>query len=248
MGIDHIDLVECSRRGIKVGHTPNLATDTVAEATIGLTIAASRKFKYGMHGLSNGSAWDELGENIYALSGHDIHGSTVGIVGLGRIGKAVAKRLTSFGVARILYSGTNPKALATEVNAEFVGFDYLLEQSDFVICCCSLKPENVKMFNSAAFKKMKKSAVFINISRGAVVDQEALYKALKTEDIFSAGLDVTDPEPLPRDHPLLSLSNCLILPHIGSSSFSVLNKSAELSARNVLAGLRGEPLITPVAL
>ena len=175
-------------------------------------------------------------------------GSDVGIVGLGRIGQAVAKRFMSLGVGRILYSGAQPKDDAAEVNAEFVTFDQLLEQSDFVVCCCSLKPENVKMFSSAAFKKMKQSAVFINTSRGAVVDQEALYDALTTGEIFSAGLDVTTPEPLPAEHPLLSLDNCLILPHMASHSFRVINNMTELCAKNILAGLRNEPLVTPVTL
>ena len=201
-----------------------------------------------MQELSKGTAWEKLHTDPYGFCGQDINGSTIGIVGLGRIGQAVAKRFRSFDASRIIYSGASPKDHAVEVNAEFVTFDQLLEQSDFVVCCCSLKPDNVKMFDLAAFKKMKQSAVFINTSRGAVVDQEALYYALTNEEIFSAGLDVTTPEPLPPDHPLLSLTNCLVLPHIASLSFNLVNKKAELSARNILAGLRGEPLITPVNL
>ena len=156
--------------------------------------------------------------------------------------------LKPFGIQRLLYCGHNPKEYAAEVNAEFVTFTELLKLSDFVICCCSLYPENVKMFNSEAFSKMKKSAVFINVSRGSVVDQDALYKALKDGDIFAAGLDVTTPEPLPRDDPLLLLSNCLIVPHIGSRTFTALNKMADLSFQNLLDGVFGRALTAPVVL
>ena len=205
-------------------------------------------FFSGIQDLSDGLAWDALNENQYALCGPEIRGSVVGIVGLGRIGMAVAKLLVPFGISRLLYSSSSSKSYAAEVNAEYVSFDELLKQSDFVICCCSLKPENNNMFNSAAFKKMKKSAVFINTSRGAVVDQNDLAEALKNVNIFAAGLDVTTPEPLPAGHPLLLLKNCLILPHIGCSTFPAAIRMAELSAKNVLAGLRDEPLPCPVAI
>ena len=162
-------------------------------------------FVLGSKGLAEGTAWNGLAEDPFDLSGPELRGSTVGIVGLGRIGLSVAKLLEPFGISRLLYCGNTAKKKAVEVNAEFVSFGQLLQQSDFVICCCSLNSQNVKMFNSDAFKKMKKSAVFINVSRGGVVDQDALYKALKNAEIFAAGLDVTTPAPLPKNHPLLSL-------------------------------------------
>ena len=202
----------------------------------------------GSQGLYDGTAWDNLTDDPYDLAGPEIKGSTVGIVGLGTIGFTVAKLLKGFGLGRLLYSGHNPKLYAKEINAEFVTFSELLQLSDIVICCCSLYPENVKMFNTETFGKMKKSAVFINVSRGDIVDQDALYEALKDGDIFAAGLDVTTPDPLPKDHPLLSLPNCLVVPHIGSMSYNALDKMADLSFQNLLNGVLGRELTAPVNL
>ena len=156
--------------------------------------------------------------------------------------------LTIFGLKRLLYCGHNSKAHAAEIKAEFVSFHELLKLSDFVICCCSLNSETEKLFNSEAFSKMKKSAVFINVSRGSVVDQEALYESLTNNGIFAAGLDVTTPEPLPRDQPLLSLPNCFIVPHIGASSINAVDNMADLAFQNLLAGVRGRALVTPVVV
>lgn len=180
------------------------------------------------------------------LCGKDLKNSTVGIVGLGRIGFAVARRMRVFDISQLLYCGSAPKDYASEIGATFVGFNELLAKSDFVIACCSINPSNHKLFNAAAFKAMKTSAIFINTTRGILVDQEALYTALTSGEIYAAGLDVTTPEPLPTDHPLLSLPNCTIVPHLGSASVTTRRAMAELSARNVLAGLKGEKLITPV--
>ena len=191
-----------------------------------------------------GSTWD----NSLYLCGKDIKNSTVGIVGLGRIGLAVAKRLIPFGVKDILYCGRSRKSYDSEVNAKYVSFDELLAQSDFVIACCSINPDSTKLFSAKAFKKMKNSAIFINTTRGALVDQDDLYKALKAGELHAAGLDVTTPEPIPRDSPLLTLSNCTILPHLGSASVAARTAMADLTARNILAGLNGEPLITPVPM
>jgi glyoxylate/hydroxypyruvate reductase len=177
------------------------------------------------------------------MCGRGLAGSTVGIVGLGRIGKAVASCLRPFGVKSILYTGRARKPSAeTEVGAEFVPLDSLLEKSDFVIASCPMTKETEKLFNRRAFSKMKRSAIFVNTSRGGVVDQDDLYEALKNGTIAAAGLDVTTPEPLPVDHRLLELSNCVILPHIGSATVETRTKMAELTARNILAGLSGSPM------
>lgn len=172
--------------------------------------------------------------------------STVGIVGLGRIGLAVAKRLQPFGVQKFLYSGNTKKEWASEINAEFVSFEHLLKESDFVVACCSMNKDNMGLFNKSAFSKMKNSAIFINTSRGALVNQEDLYDALKSGTILAAGLDVTSPEPLPREHPLHTLKNCVITPHIGSATVYARNAMAELAAKNLIAGLKGEKLPSPV--
>lgn len=201
----------------------------------------------GMQSVVNGG-WGSTWENSLFLCGKDIKNSTVGIVGLGRIGLAVAKRLVPFGVKDILYTGHSKKSYDSDVNAKYVSFDELLGQSDFVIACCSINPSNVKLFNAAAFKKMKKSAIFINTTRGALVDQDDLYDALKVGELHAAGLDVTTPEPIPLDSPLLTLSNCTITPHLGSASVVARTAMADLTVNNILAGLKGEPLITPVPM
>ncbi|XP_021356621.1 glyoxylate reductase/hydroxypyruvate reductase-like isoform X1 [Mizuhopecten yessoensis] len=238
VGLEHIDLDECQRRGIKVGHCPNVPNDAVAELTIALLLSAARGLKEGYACTSR----EETRENALFLCGHEVAGSTVGIVGLGRIGMAVARRLNSFNVTKFLYTGNSQKSFAEEVKAEFVSFDKLLEDSDFVIACCSINPNNEGLFNKTAFKKMKKSAIFVNVSRGVLVNQEDLIEALTTGEIYGAGLDVTVPEPLPPDSPLRSLNNCLVTPHLGSSSLKAANAMVSLTVRNILAGIRGENL------
>ncbi|WAR13028.1 GRHPR-like protein [Mya arenaria] len=191
-----------------------------------------------------GSTWD----NCLYLCGQELRGATVGIVGLGRIGLGVARRLRAFSIGRLLYCGRTAKNYASDIDAEYVSFDQLLKNSDFVIVCCSVNPRNHKMFDAAAFKKMKKTAIFINTSRGILVDQKALYEALTSGEILRAGLDVTSTEPFPPDHRLLKLPNCLVLPHLGSATLRARHGMVDLAVRNTLAGLRGEPLETPVRI
>ncbi|XP_053400489.1 glyoxylate reductase/hydroxypyruvate reductase-like [Mercenaria mercenaria] len=245
VGLDHLDLVECSRRTVKVRYTPDVLTDTVAEAAIALTLATARRHKEGMADVMNG-VWGFTWSNSLYLCGKNIKGSTVGIVGLGRIGFEVARRLKAFGISHLMYCGRTPKDYASEVDGEFVAFDDLLKQSDFVIACCSINPSNHKLFSAEAFKKMKSSAILVNVSRGVLIDQDALYDALKTGELYAAGIDATTPEPLPVDHPLLTLPNCTVLPHLGSASINTRHAMANLTTRNILAGLKGEPLPAPV--
>ena len=154
----------------------------------------------------------------------------------------MAQRLRPFGVAKVLYADRREKAYANDVSAEFVSLDKLLAESDFVVCCCTLTMENAGMMNSVAFSKMKPNSILINTSRGGLVNQDDLYEALKTGKIGAAGLDVTTPEPLPTDHPLLSLNNCVILPHIGSATLQSRGAMAELCAMNILNVLNGKPM------
>ena len=180
------------------------------------------------------------------LAGKEIAGSVIGIVGLGRIGLAIAKRLAAFEVSKILYTGRNPRPESAEsIGAEFVTFDQLLEQSDFVIVACSANDSNKGLFNTVAFKKMKNTAILVNISRGVVVDHDALYNALKSGEIGAAGLDVTTPEPLPTSSPLLTLPNCLVTPHNAPCTVTTRNAMCELTVDNILAGLEGRPLKAP---
>lgn len=173
-------------------------------------------------------------------------GSTVGIVGLGRIGFAVAQRLKSFQVSKFLYCGHNSKPQADDIGAEFVSFEKLLQNSDFVVACCAVSDENKGLFNTKAFQLMKDSAIFINVTRGTLVDQDDLYDALTTGKICAAGIDVATPEPIPTNHPLTKLNNCVMTPHIASATHITRAKMFNLTIRNIMAGLRGEPLPSPV--
>ncbi|XP_033829839.1 glyoxylate reductase/hydroxypyruvate reductase [Periophthalmus magnuspinnatus] len=236
VGFDHLALDEIKKRGIRVGYTPDVLTDATAELTVALLLATARRLPEGVEEVKNGgwSTWKPLW-----LCGYGLSGSTVGIIGLGRIGMAIAQRLMPFGVKRLLYTGRTAKPHAAEVNGEFAPIDTLLSESDFIVISCSLTPETQGLCDKAFFSKMKNTAVFVNTSRGAVVNQEDLYEALKNGQIAAAGLDVTTPEPLPTNHPLLTLKNCVVLPHIGSATYSTRGIMSSLAARNLLAGLQG---------
>ncbi|KAM6105564.1 glyoxylate reductase/hydroxypyruvate reductase [Pterocles gutturalis] len=240
VGFDHLDLDEIKKRGIRVGYTPDVLTDATAELTVALLLAACRRLPEAVEEVKNGgwTTWKPLW-----MCGYGLSDSTVGIVGLGRIGQAVARRLRPFGVRKFLYTGSCPKPeSAAEFDAEFVPLARLAKESDFVVVTCALTPATQGMCNKDFFGRMKKTAVFINTSRGAVVNQEDLYKVLANGEIAAAGLDVTTPEPLPTNHPLLSLKNCVILPHIGSATYATRSTMAVLAAENLLAGLRGDPM------
>lgn len=236
VGFDHMAINEIKKRGIRVGYTPDVLTDATAELTVALLLATARRIPEGVEEVKNGgwSTWKPLW-----LCGYGLSGSTVGVIGLGRIGLAIARRLKPFGVKRLLYSGRTAKPQAAEVDGEFVPLDTLVSESDFVVVSCSLTPETQGLCDKAFFSKMKNSAVFINTSRGAVVNQDDLYQALTSGQIAAAGLDVTTPEPLPTNHPLLTLKNCVVLPHIGSATYSTRGVMSDLAARNLLGGLRG---------
>lgn len=246
VGFDHIDLEECKKRHVVVGNTPNVLTDATAELTVSLLLATSRRLMEATKEVTNGG-WAKCAWGPLWMCGKSLAGSTVGIVGLGRIGFGVAERLKAFKVKNILYSGNRAKIEAMEkLNAKFVPFDELLKQSDFVVVCCALTPSTKGIFNLDAFKKMKRDAIFVNSSRGLIVNQDDLYEALTTGLIRAAGLDVMDPEPLPTDHKLTKLPNCVLLPHIGSATLETRMTMAVLTAKNILAGLEGKPLPCPV--
>ncbi|XP_076456304.1 glyoxylate reductase/hydroxypyruvate reductase-like [Babylonia areolata] len=245
VGLDHVDVAECRRRGVEVGYTPGVLTTATAELTIGLLMATARRMKEAMRAVHNG-IWGTRWDDALWMTGAEVSGSVVGIVGLGRIGLAVAKRLRAFEPAKILYCGHSPKPTAQEVGAEYVSFEELLKSSDMVIATCSVSPQNRHLFNHQAFSVMKPSAIFINVTRGALVDQEALLEALRSGQLGAAGLDVSTPEPLPPDHPLLQLPTLTLLPHLGSASRRTRCTMATLTVTNVLAGLQGRPLPSPV--
>ncbi|XP_060702523.1 glyoxylate reductase/hydroxypyruvate reductase-like [Hemiscyllium ocellatum] len=246
VGFDHLSIDEIKKRGIRVGYTPDVLTDATAELTVALLLATSRRLMEATEEVKNGgwTTWKPLW-----MCGYGLSGSTVGIVGLGRIGLAIAQRLKPFGVKKFVYTGRQPRPeAAAQIQGEYVPLNKLAEESDFVVISCSFSPETKDMCNADLFSKMKKTAIFINTSRGAVVNQDDLYQALSAGQIAAAGLDVTVPEPLPTDHPLLSLKNCVILPHIGSATYATRNTMSVLTANNLLAGLKGEQMPSELKL
>ncbi|KZC10382.1 PREDICTED: glyoxylate reductase/hydroxypyruvate reductase-like [Dufourea novaeangliae] len=238
-GYDHLDVPEIKRRGIKVGNTPVVLSGAVAEIAVLLTLNAARRIHEGRLKLEQG----QTEHNLQWLLGQDLQGSTVGIVGLGNIGQAVVKRLKGFDVARFIYTGHSRKKAGDELGAHFVSLDDLLEQSDFVIVTVPLTNETMGLFNDYTFGKMKNTAVFVNVGRGQVVNTDALVKALRNKTIFAAGLDVTDPEPLPPNHELLNLPNAVIVPHLGSATVKTRRDMSIAAAQNILNGLEGKPLV-----
>ncbi|XP_051158688.1 glyoxylate reductase/hydroxypyruvate reductase-like [Leptopilina boulardi] len=241
-GYDHLDIPEIKRRGIKVGHTPEVLSSAVADIAVMLLLSASRRAYEGRLKLMEG----KVENRPQWLLGVDVKGSTIGIVGFGNIGQAIAKRLKGFEIKNILYTGHTKKKAGDELGAEFVSLDELLEESDFVIAITPLTIETLKMFNDNTFGKMKKNAVFVNVGRGKVVDTDSLVRALKNKTIFAAGLDVVDPEPLPLDHELLKLPNCEIVPHQGSATIKTRNSMSRIAAQNLLNALEGKPMIYPL--
>lgn len=240
VGFNNIDVDEATRRGIRVGNTPGVLTDATADMAFSLLISAARRIVEAQDYVRAGrwKTWEPLGH-----IGADLFERTIGIVGMGRIGYAMAKRCHGGWGMKVLYADkfTN-EAAEKDLAAKRVDFDTLLAESDFVSVHTDLNDSTKGMFNADAFSKMKDTAIFINSARGPIHDQADLYEALKTRQIFAAGLDVTDPEPIAMDDPLLTLSNCVIAPHIASATVSSRNGMAEIAADNLLAGLRGEPL------
>ena len=244
VGYDNVDVPACTQRGVAVGNTPGVLTETTADLAFALLMAAARRLPEGDRYV-RGGRWKTWGPLL--LLGPDVHDSTLGIVGFGRIGQAVARRASGFGM-RILYHDLQraDPAVEAEHAATFLPLEEVLAQADFVSLHVNLTEETRHLINTERLGWMKPSAVLVNTSRGPVIDQEALATALRDGTIFAAALDVTDPEPIPADDPLLSLDNCLVVPHIASASRATRSKMAEMAAANLLAGVRGEPLPTRV--
>lgn len=244
VGFDNIDVAACTRRGIPVGNTPGVLTETTADLAWALLMAAARRVVEGDRYVRDGK-WKTWGPML--LMGPDVHGATLGIVGFGRIGQAVARRARGFGM-RIVYHDLHrsPKQVEAEFDATFMTLEGLLQESDFVSLHTVLSPETKGLLNAERLGWMKPTAILVNTSRGPVIDSMALVDALRNGTIAAAALDVTDPEPLAADHPLVGLDNCLIVPHIASASRATRGKMAAMAAANLLAGIRGERLPTPV--
>lgn len=180
------------------------------------------------------------------LLGVELHNSVVGILGFGRIGYGVARRLKPFGVSRLVYSDVAPMGYAADLGAEYVTFDEMIRESDFVCICCNLTPQTKHKFNQKVFEKMKNTAILINTGRGGVIQHDDLYEALKNNVIGGAAIDVTEPEPLPKDSPLLQLPNCIVAPHMGSNTWPARNMMSTTTAKNILAVFHREDLVGEV--
>jgi len=244
VGFDNIDVAACARRGVPVGNTPGVLTDTTADLAWALLMAAARRLPEGDRYVRAGQ-WKTWGPLL--LLGPDVHGATIGIVGFGRIGQAVARRAQGFGM-EILYHDLQelPDEATSPLGATYVPLEELLARSDYVSLHVNLSPQTRHLINAATLSQMKRTAVLINTSRGPVVDQHALADALRAGTIAAAALDVTDPEPIQMDDPLVGLDNCLIVPHIASASRATRGKMAAMAAANLVAGVRGESLPTEV--
>lgn len=242
VGFDNIDLATATKRNVAVCNTPDVLTDTTADLTFGLLMATARRFGEAIDFVKSGNwkSWSPL-----LLAGHDIHHKTIGIVGMGQIGETVAKRATGFDMEILYHNRSRKPEVEAKLGAKYCSFDELVEQADFIVNLTPLTPETRNMFTREVFKKMKKSAIFINAGRGPVVDEEALYEALKTGEIAAAGLDVYTQEPIGADHPLLSLENVVALPHIGSASTETRVTMMKLCSESIQAVLSGA---TPKAL
>ena len=241
VGFNNIDVPACTARGVAVGNTPGVLTDATADMAFCLLIAAARRVVEGHRYTLSGQwkTWEPLGH-----LGQDLVGRTLGVVGMGRIGYALAKRCRGGWDMRVLYHDVYRSEMAErDLGARQVDLDTLLRESDFVSLHTDLNDQTRRMIGAKQFRMMKRSAVLVNTARGPLVDPRALAEALRAGMIFAAGLDVTDPEPPEANDPLLGLPNVIIAPHIASATVETRDRMADICARNLLAGLRGEPLV-----
>ncbi len=225
VGTDNVDLELCSRRGIPVGNTPDVLTDATADLAFALLLASARRLPQAAAAIPAGEwvTWEPA-----AWLGSEVTGATLGIVGMGRIGRAVARRAEGFAMEVI--------------DARTEGIDAVLERSDFVSLHCPLTPQTRHLIDAPALARMRPTAHLINTARGPIVDQAALARALHDGTIAGAALDVTDPEPLPADHPLLDAPNLLVVPHVGSATHTTRERMAHIAVKNLEAALAGEPM------
>lgn len=240
VGVDHISLADAAARGIRVGYTPHVLDRATADMAMALLLAAARR-------VAEGDRYARSPEfTVFdpgCMLGREVHSSVLGIIGMGAIGAQAARRARGFEMRVLYHNRRRREEVEGELGVEYASFDELLERSDYVMICCPLTEETRNLIDAAALMKMKRTATLINIARGAIVDTEALTHALIQGRIGAAALDVTEPEPLPRDHPLLKLDNVTVVPHLGSATVETRGAMAEMSIENLLRGLRGEDMI-----
>lgn len=242
VGVDHIDIEAARERGIPVGNTPHLLDGATADMTFALLMAAARNIVVGDH-FARGPSFTHYDPSLWL--GAEVHGSTIGIIGMGSIGKQVARRAAGFDM-QIIYHNRKPDPDDIKYNARYASLQELLTQADFVTLNCPMTEETRDLIDERALRSMKSTAILVNMARGGVVNHEALLAALENGWIAGAALDVTEPEPLPRDHPLLKRDDVVIAPHLGSATIRTRHDMAVRTVENLKAGLAGEDLITRV--
>jgi glyoxylate reductase len=243
VGYNNIDVEAASKRGIVVTNTPGVLTETTADLTFALLMATARRLIEASDFLRNGEwgAWSPM-----QLTGQDIAGSTIGVIGLGRIGESLIKRAKGFDMKVLYYNRTRKPEKEEEFGVQYAMLNELLKQSDYVCILIPYSPEVHHLIGKEELALMKENAILINSARGGIVDEDALYDALSNGQIWGAGLDVFEQEPVPVNHPLLSLPNVVALPHIGSASVQTRLKMAHLAADNIVNVLKGDPPLTPI--
>jgi glyoxylate reductase len=239
VGYDNIDIPAATERGIPVGHTPGVLTETTADFAFTLLLSTARRVVEGVDYVRAGR-WKTWGPML--LMGPDVHHTTLGLVGLGRIGAEMAKRARGFDMQVIYSDVIRREDLEASLGLRYVSFEEVLREADFISLHTPLTPETRHLIGRDQLHAMKSTAVLVNTSRGPVIDNDALAEALGAGWIAGAGLDVTEPEPLPADHPLVALPNCVVVPHIASASHATRSAMARIAAENLIAGLNGEPL------
>ncbi|MBD1223399.1 2-hydroxyacid dehydrogenase [Virgibacillus halodenitrificans] len=243
VGFDNININYAKEMGVIVTNTPDVLSESTADLGFTLMMATARRLNEAAEYIKDGQ-WKNWAP--FLLAGTDVYNKTLGIVGMGRIGEAIARRANGFGMTVLYHNRKRKREAERELQASYVQMDELLSQSDFVISVVPFTKETNKLFNKEAFEKMKESAVFVNISRGAVVDENALYCALKAGEIKAAGLDVFEQEPISSNHPLLELENVICLPHIGSATVQTRTAMIELCLKNIANVLEEKAPLTPV--
>lgn len=243
VGYDNIDVKAASERGVTVCNTPDVLTETTADLTFALMLATARRITEAQGFVKEGR-WQSW--SPFLLAGADVHHKTIGIVGMGKIGQAVARRARGFGMEILYHNRTRHMEAEQELGTAYRSFEQLLEESDYVVCLTPLTDATRHLFDYDAFKRMKKSAFFINVGRGQVVDEEALIAALHHNEIAGAGLDVFHEEPIGSDHPLLHFPHVVAIPHIGSASVETRTTMIKLCRDNIVAVLQGNKAKTTV--
>ncbi|XP_025414561.1 glyoxylate reductase/hydroxypyruvate reductase-like isoform X2 [Sipha flava] len=245
VGYNHVDLTAMKKYGVRLGYTPGVLTETVAELAVGLVIATSRRFFEANRELKTGG-WKEW--NPTWMCGRGISNSVVGIIGCGNIGTSIAEKLSKFKISQLLYTSRCEKPDVKALGGRLVSVDVLVKSSDFIVVAMALNEDTKFIVNRDRIASMKPNAILVNVGRGELIDQDALVEALQEKRIRGAGLDVMTPEPLPLDHPLMTMDNVLLLPHIGSSTLETEDEMAMLTAQNILAVLDGKPMPCEVIL